>query len=115
MCEHLFAGQVLERRWFAGRRCLDIGCNEGLVTLAVAARFGAASMLGVDLDEHLIRNACRRGTPCHASRRPQGVFVCLFVCLFARVEVLPSSCGSLHAPLQGTSLPAVIFVLFSKT
>lgn len=53
---------MLERRWFASRRCLDIGCNEGLVTLAVAARFGAASMLGVDLDEHLIRNACRQGT-----------------------------------------------------
>lgn len=52
-------GQVMERWWFHKRRCLDIGCNEGLVTLAVAARFGAASMLGVDLDEHLIRNACR--------------------------------------------------------
>jgi len=54
------ARQLLERRWFQGRRCLDIGCNEGLVTLAVAARFGTASMLGVDLDAHLIRNACRR-------------------------------------------------------
>jgi len=54
------ARQLLERRWFHGRRCLDIGCNEGLVTLAVAGRFGTASMLGVDLDAHLIRNACRR-------------------------------------------------------
>lgn len=71
LTNQLVAGQVLERRWFANRRCLDIGCNEGLVTLAVAARFGAASMLGVDLDEHLIRNACRHGTPmpCLRARR----------------------------------------------
>lgn len=82
MRTNCLAGQVLERRWFAGRRCLDIGCNEGLVTLAVAARFGAASMLGVDLDEHLIRNACRQGPPCCTPRRLQGVCcACAGYCL----------------------------------
>jgi hypothetical protein len=49
---------ALERRWFAGRRCMDVGCNEGLVTLGIAAKFGVRSMIGVDLDEHLIRRAC---------------------------------------------------------
>ena len=71
LTHHVLAGQVLDRRWFANRRCLDIGCNEGLVTLAVATRFGAASMLGVDLDEHLIRNACRQAPLHHASWRSQ--------------------------------------------
>lgn len=49
---------LLERNWFAGRRCMDIGCNEGLVTLGIATKFGAKSMIGVDLDEHLIKRAC---------------------------------------------------------
>ncbi|KAI7835533.1 hypothetical protein COHA_010579, partial [Chlorella ohadii] len=50
---------VFERRWFARRRCLDVGCNEGLLTLALAARFGPRSMLGVDIDSGLIGKACR--------------------------------------------------------
>lgn len=51
--------QVLERSWFAGRRCLDVGCNEGVVSLSVAAQFGTASMRGIDIDEPLIQMACR--------------------------------------------------------
>lgn len=50
--------QCFERSWFANRRCLDVGCNEGLVTLALATRFGCRSMMGVDIDEHLVRKAC---------------------------------------------------------
>lgn len=34
---------------------MDIGCNEGLVTLRVAARFLCSSMVGVDIDAGLIR------------------------------------------------------------
>lgn len=30
---------LFDREWFTGRRCLDVGCNEGLVTLGVAAKF----------------------------------------------------------------------------
>ena len=51
-------GQVLERNWFAGKRCLDVGCNEGLVTLAVATKFGSAAMLGLDIDADLVQRAC---------------------------------------------------------
>ena len=47
----------LDRRWFTRRRCLDVGCNAGVVTLALAARFGAASMVGVDIDLALIKRA----------------------------------------------------------
>lgn len=51
--------QVLDRRWFHGKRCLDIGCNEGVVTLAAVHRFAPLSMLGVDIDSELIKAACR--------------------------------------------------------
>jgi len=50
---------VLDRRWFHGKRCLDIGCNEGVITLAAVQRFAPLSMLGVDIDEGLIKTACR--------------------------------------------------------
>ena len=45
------------REWFEGRRCLDVGCNEGLVALSVAVRFKPASMVGVDVDGWLVRKA----------------------------------------------------------
>ena len=45
------------REWFEGRRCLDVGCNEGLVSLSVAVRFKPASMVGVDVDGWLVRKA----------------------------------------------------------
>ena len=50
--------QVFERAWFVRRRCLDVGCNEGFITLGVVARFGPRSMLGVDIDGGLIAKAC---------------------------------------------------------
>lgn len=50
--------QVMERCWFAGKRCLDVGCNAGLVSLAVASRFGTAAMLGLDIDASLVHSAC---------------------------------------------------------
>ena len=49
---------VLEKRWFCKKKCLDVGCNEGLVTLSLAKAFGTMSMTGIDLDEHLIKRAC---------------------------------------------------------
>lgn len=49
---------LLEKRWFHKKKCLDIGCNEGVVTLDMVLKFGTASMMGIDLDEHLIKRAC---------------------------------------------------------
>eukprot|EP00793_Prasinoderma_coloniale_P004479 PRCOL_00000240-RA len=53
----------LSTAWFSGRRVLDVGCNEGLVSLRVAADLGASAVLGVDIDEVLVRKAYgnRRG------------------------------------------------------
>ena len=52
--------QVLDRRWFHGKHCMDIGCNEGVITLAAVQRFAPLSMLGVDIDAGLIKAACRQ-------------------------------------------------------
>ena len=49
----------MQKPWFQNRKVLDIGCNEGVVTLALAARFGTAQIIGVDIDEYLIKEACR--------------------------------------------------------
>ncbi|CAL8463038.1 g2572 [Coccomyxa elongata] len=51
--------RVMEKPWFQNRKCLDIGCNEGMVTLGLVTRFGTDSMLGVDIDQILINKACR--------------------------------------------------------
>ncbi len=54
---------LLDAAWFAGRHMLDVGCNEGLVTLAAAAKWGCASATGVDIDPVLIGKACRCARP----------------------------------------------------
>ena len=46
--------------WFAGKRVLDIGCNEGLVGLSIAVRCKPAKMLGVDIDPHLVKKAKKK-------------------------------------------------------
>ena len=48
---------AMSRHWFEDKDCLDIGCNTGQVTVAIAAQFRVRSMLGVDIDAKLIRRA----------------------------------------------------------
>ena len=36
---------------------LDVGCNQGLLTISVAAKFFPRSMKGIDIDEKLIKKA----------------------------------------------------------
>ena len=67
----------MEKPWFQNKQCLDIGCNEGMITLALASHFGTANMLGVDIDRRLIGRASRYAAahmlgiaPCNGSSRP---------------------------------------------
>lgn len=56
--------QVLEKKWFANRRCLDLGCNAGILTLSVVQQFLPAKMVGVDIDEDLTKMASQ-SAPLH--------------------------------------------------
>jgi hypothetical protein len=51
--------QALDAAWFEGRNVLDVGCNEGLLTLSLTCKFACKSMLGVDIDRGLVAKAAR--------------------------------------------------------
>ncbi|KAL6494542.1 hypothetical protein OROGR_031342 [Orobanche gracilis] len=51
--------RMMKGEWFEGKDCLDIGCNNGLITIAIAKKFGCRSILGVDIDGARISDACR--------------------------------------------------------
>jgi 7SK snRNA methylphosphate capping enzyme len=46
--------------WFQQKVCLDVGCNDGLVTIAVAERFRPEFITGLDIDKFLIESADSR-------------------------------------------------------
>ncbi|GLD95492.1 hypothetical protein PINS_up004169 [Pythium insidiosum] len=48
---------VLSKDWFAGKRGLDVGCNSGDLTVAIAKKFEPAYLLGIDVDPQLIARA----------------------------------------------------------
>ncbi|KAJ4950720.1 hypothetical protein NE237_027552 [Protea cynaroides] len=48
---------VLKKEWFEGKDCLDIGCNQGLITMSIAKKFSCRSICGVDIDSYLIETA----------------------------------------------------------
>ncbi|KAH6909659.1 Bicoid-interacting protein 3-domain-containing protein [Coprinopsis sp. MPI-PUGE-AT-0042] len=45
---------------FRDAAVLDVGCNEGWVTCEIAQAWGAAKVVGVDIDDSLIQNAWKR-------------------------------------------------------
>ncbi|XP_022145083.1 probable RNA methyltransferase At5g51130 isoform X2 [Momordica charantia] len=49
--------KVFKKEWFEGKDCLDIGCNNGVVTIQIARKFNCRSMLGVDIDSDRIDDA----------------------------------------------------------
>ncbi|UIZ26009.1 hypothetical protein KXD40_006511 [Peronospora effusa] len=48
---------AFEKRWFEGKRGLDIGCNSGEFTITIAKRLAPSYLLGVDVDPQLISRA----------------------------------------------------------
>ncbi|XP_078439618.1 S-adenosyl-L-methionine-dependent methyltransferases superfamily protein [Wolffia australiana] len=48
---------LMKKEWFEGKDCLDVGCNQGLITISIAKKFGCQKILGVDIDTGLIEAA----------------------------------------------------------
>jgi 7SK snRNA methylphosphate capping enzyme len=48
---------LLEKKWFQGKACLDIGCSSGLVTLEIARLFSPRTILGIDVLQDMIDEA----------------------------------------------------------
>ncbi|XP_072968900.1 probable RNA methyltransferase At5g51130 isoform X1 [Typha angustifolia] len=48
---------IFKREWFEGKDCLDIGCNQGLITVTIARKFLCRSIHGIDIDADLIEAA----------------------------------------------------------
>eukprot|EP00826_Nyctotherus_ovalis_P019439 TRINITY_DN15997_c0_g1_i2.p1 TRINITY_DN15997_c0_g1~~TRINITY_DN15997_c0_g1_i2.p1 ORF type:complete len:312 (+),score=63.57 TRINITY_DN15997_c0_g1_i2:70-1005(+) len=55
---------LLRAEWVSGKKCLDVGCNEGVFTILVADRLGPRMIVGCDVEftlvEKAIGNLCRR-------------------------------------------------------
>ncbi|KAI5120881.1 hypothetical protein M0805_002981 [Coniferiporia weirii] len=51
---------LLPKDIFSSARVLDVGCNEGWVTCEIARSWGAREVIGVDIDDGLIRAAWKR-------------------------------------------------------
>ncbi|GLJ28356.1 hypothetical protein SUGI_0557920 [Cryptomeria japonica] len=49
--------KVLRKEWFEDKNCLDIGCNEGFITISIAQKFACKSIMGIDIDDRLIWKA----------------------------------------------------------
>lgn len=49
--------KALEKNWFESKRGLDIGCNSGELTIAIAERLAPSYILGMDVDPQLISTA----------------------------------------------------------
>lgn len=50
---------LMKEEWFRGKRVLDIGCNRGHITYAIAKLFSPQFILGIDIDLKMIHMANR--------------------------------------------------------
>ena len=48
---------LFQKVWVEGKLCLDIGCNEGLVTVSIARKLHPRLIIGIDIDKRLIEGA----------------------------------------------------------
>lgn len=65
----------MRRSWFEGKKCLDVGCNEGYLTLALVRSFRPRRIIGIDIDSYLVQRAGR------VSKMGRGVLGCKRECV----------------------------------
>eukprot|EP01116_Phalansterium_solitarium_P008051 TRINITY_DN2126_c0_g1_i2.p1 TRINITY_DN2126_c0_g1~~TRINITY_DN2126_c0_g1_i2.p1 ORF type:complete len:445 (-),score=134.32 TRINITY_DN2126_c0_g1_i2:146-1480(-) len=82
--------RVFKQHWFQSKKCFDIGCNIGKLTMDVAARFKPSKMVGVDIDASLIGTASKAAAAKVAK-------------LDAQIRRFPKSLPLLYGPLRGAA------------
>ncbi len=58
-----------------GRDVLDIGCGLGVITVMLASKYGSKSVVGIDVEQHLIDHSTKRAATAGASDRVSFEFV----------------------------------------
>ena len=49
--------QAIREEWIRDKVCLDIGCNEGIIDIALSSTYFSREMVGVDVDKELCEKA----------------------------------------------------------
>jgi len=49
--------ECMKKEWFHGKNVLDIGCNRGHITYAIARLFSPKSIVGIDIDKKIVSMA----------------------------------------------------------
>lgn len=81
--------KVLRYSWFAGKKCLDIGCNVGNFTRDIAFKYDVSKIVGVDIDEALIKRA-RMSLAKRLEYRKPKIYPISFEITLGKLDPLPS-------------------------
>ena len=68
-------GRILDGLDLKGRKVLDIGCGTGGISLSLAADYGAAKVIGVDVEDPVLATANRRAAAAGLADRVEFVKV----------------------------------------
>ncbi|XP_059152538.1 uncharacterized protein LOC131938500 [Physella acuta] len=103
--------QYFDPSWFKGKDVLDIGCNTGHITLALAEQFYPHKILGMDIDGKLIQAARQNIRHMLSQRRKDSSkYPCVFEMTKGPLEAHPLMGSSDQFPnnvlfLQGNYVP----------
>jgi 7SK snRNA methylphosphate capping enzyme len=50
---------LIKREWFENKKCLHIGCNDGLITIMLAVIYQPKTISGIDIDYKLVKKAIK--------------------------------------------------------
>ena len=113
---------LFKKEWFEGKKCLDIGCNSGHVTLAIGKLFNPKQIVGVDIDGHLIGVARKNVRHCledqfrEKAGKGKAQFPISMEKMYGPLAVLPVDKTIVKGKPSTTSFPAnVLFRCVSIT
>ncbi|KAJ7255300.1 Bicoid-interacting protein 3-domain-containing protein [Mycena rebaudengoi] len=92
--------ELLPPGTFAGKRVLDVGCNEGWVSCEIAQSHDALKVVGVDIDNALVRAAWRRRRATRKRKRVEPV---------GEPDYFPASCAHTLGPLPIPNSSPLLF------